>query len=208
MKQETPIPAPAPVKPAPPVQKKPEAKPGPALAGVSGNKSLIIAGVVAVIIIAIIGLFVVLPMLSGPSVGQGTVTIPSTGSETSKFGTSSATQNGQLTASATLTTQPTKVPPVNLLVTFQADRDPITGLVTVTFTGGQLSAVRDVSIQLTRADGQVFTKTFRPAQVGSTETLQGSVNSQGDDRIEVIANYYNGDTYRIVDRIFEFKKRF
>jgi hypothetical protein len=166
------------------------------LANMPKNQTMIIGGIAGIIIIAIIVFLVVLPMLSGPgSAGQGTQapvsvsTSPSSGSATVSW-----------------VTDPTQVPPTNLLVTYQAERDPLTGIVTVTFTGGPgKNGVREVFIRLTTGNGQVLTRTFTPAQIGSAVSLQGTKKT---DRIEVTANFYNGDQYKIIDKILEPRQSF
>jgi len=99
---------------------------------------------------------------------------------------------------------PTEIPPDNLLVYFQAERDPTTRIVSVRFMGGKGQAgVRDVLVRLTRSDGQVLTGTFKPIQVGSGVDLQGT---EKVDRVEVIVHYHTGDSYTVIDRTFEWKK--
>jgi RNA polymerase subunit RPABC4/transcription elongation factor Spt4 len=100
---------------------------------------------------------------------------------------------------------PTRVPPDNLLVYFQAERDPTTRIVSVQYMGGKGQAgVRDVLVRLTRSDGQVLTGSFKPIQVGSGEELQGTDKV---DRVEVIVHYYTGDSYTVIDRVFEWKRQ-
>jgi hypothetical protein len=100
---------------------------------------------------------------------------------------------------------PTEIPPDNLLVYFQAERDPTTRMVSVQFMGGKGQAgVQDVFVRLTRSDGQVLTGTFKPIQVGSGVDLQGTGKV---DRVEVIVHYYTGDSYTVIDRAFEWKKQ-
>jgi len=182
-----------PEKPEEPVQKITEKAPA------SSTRNLVIAGVVGLVIVAVLAYVVLLPMLSGPgAAGQGTSgTLPA-------FPAPSSGTPGP--AAVSFITEPTEVPPPNLLVTFQAERDPLSGLVTVTFTGGAgQHGVSDVSIRLSRSDGQVLTKSFKPQQIGSFIALQGTKMT---DRIEVIVHYYNGDKYRIIDQLFEYKKKF
>jgi hypothetical protein len=170
----------------------------------SRTRTLVIVGVVGLVIVAALVYFVLLPMLSGSgtpgsgnSVTPGATLVPSAASTVAPV---------QSPASASFVPEPTQVPPTNLLVTYQAERDPITGLVTITFTGGAGQyGVSDVSIRLSRSDGEVLTQSFKPQQIGSFATLQGTKMT---DRIEVIANYNNGDKYRIIDKLFEYKKRF
>ena len=103
-----------------------------------------------------------------------------------------------------LTPGPTQVPPDNLLVYFQAERNPTTRIVSVRFEGGKGQAgVRDVSVRLTRSDGQVLTGSFKPVQAGSGVDLPGTGKT---DRVEVVVHYYTGDSYTVIDRIFEWKQ--
>ena len=169
----------------------------------SRTQTLVIAGVVGLVILAALAYFVVLPMLSG----SGT---PGVGTSVPVFGASptsaaAGSPAASATVSASFVPEPTQVPPATLLVTYEAARDPITGLVTVTFRGGTGQyGVSDVAIRLTRSDGQVLTQNFKPQQIGSFITLPGTLMT---DRIEVVAHYYNGDKYRIIDQLFEYKKR-
>ncbi len=189
-----------PEKPKVPVQKPPGKAPA------SRTQTLVIAGVVGLVIVAALAYFVLLPMLSS---GSGT---PAAGNSAPVFGASptptvsSATGTPATDASSvSFVTEPTRVPPATLLVNYEAARDPITGLVTVTFRGGTGQyGVSDVAIRLTRSDGQVQTQTFKPKEIGSSTTLPGTLMT---DRIEVVANYYNGEKYRIIDQLFEYKKK-
>jgi hypothetical protein len=199
-----------PEKPKEPIQKT------PAKAPASSTRTLVIAGVVGLVIVAALAWFVLLPMLSGTGTAgagnggplSGVIPLTTTAASGIPYQGSAApsVSPAQNAASASFILQPTQDPPTNLLVTYQADRDPITGLVTVTFTGGAgQHGVSDVSIRLSRSDGQVLTQSFKPQQIGSTTTLKGTLLT---DRIEIIANYYNGEKYRIIDKLFEYKKKF
>ncbi len=189
-----------------PEQQKKIVQDAPEKTPASRTRTLVIAGVVGLVIIAALAYFVLLPALSGTgTTGSGKGGSPLSTGPTPVVTTPSVVPS-QNTASASFVPEPTRVPPANLLVTYQAERDPLTGLVTVTFTGGAgQHGVSDVSIRLSRSDGQVLTQTFSPRQIGSFVTLQGTKMT---DRIEVIANYYNGDKYRIIDQLFEYKKKF
>lgn len=216
-------PAAKPPAPAPKEEKKPEPKPEPVVAAkekipdkkapekpkekvtktpvtvpASRTQTLLIAGVVGLVIVAALAYFVLLPMLSGTGTPLGGI---------SQTPTATIAANPVHTvASASFIPEPTRVPPTNLVVIYEAERDPITGLVTVTFRGGAGEyGVSDIFITLTRSDGEVLTKTFKPQQIGSSTTLQGTKMT---DRIEVIAHYYNGESYRIMDKLFEYKKKF
>ncbi len=110
------------------------------------------------------------------------------------------------TGTISLVPGPTQVPPDKFLVYFQAERDPLTRIVSVLFMGGKGQlGVQDVFVRLTRSDGQVLTATFKPVQVGSGVELQGTEKT---DRVEVIVHYYTGDEYTVIDQVFEYKKLF
>ncbi len=170
------------------------------------TRTFAIIGIILLIVVALGAYAVVLPLLFGAGTSEksggstpGSIT-PVSGSA---MGT--APSEGPPPVTGTLTPGPTQVPPPNLQVNFQAERDPITSIVTVTFTGGSgLNGVRDVVCRLTRSDGQVISQTFTLQQVGSSASLQGTKMT---DRIQVTARYYNGDQYTVLDQVFEYKKR-
>lgn len=109
-------------------------------------------------------------------------------------------------ATVSFTAGPTQQIPAPLLVQFSAARDPITGLVTITFDGGAgRYGVKNVDIRLSRSDGQVIAKTVTLTDIGDGLTLQGT--KTGDDRIELTVNYSNGDHYKVIDQILEYKRR-
>lgn len=201
-------PAPAPVPGDIPERTKPREH--PPSSPVPGPKkplpvmTLAIIGIVILIVLALGAYVVVLPMLSGTGTSQksGDATpvspIPVTTSP-------SGSVQGTVPVTGTLTPGQTQVPPANLAVNFQAERDAISGIVTVTFGGGAgQNGVKDVLFRLTRSDGQVLQKSFTLTQIGKSESLQGTKMT---DRVEVIATYYTGDQYKILDQTFEYKKR-
>jgi len=166
--------------------------------------TLAIIGIVILIILALGAYVVVLPMLSG----IGTAQQSGDGAPVSPYpaaSSPSASVRSTVPVTGTLTPGQTQVPPANLAVIFQAERDAITGIVTVTFRGGEgQNGVKDVLFRLTRSDGQVLQKSFTLTQIGKSESLQGTKMT---DRVEVIATYYNGNQYKILDQTFEYKKR-
>jgi hypothetical protein len=75
----------------------------------------------------------------------------------------------------------------------------------VTFRGGEGQyGVREIRVTLTRSDGTSETKTFKPDTVGSGVTFQGTPKT---DRIEATTYFFTGEQYKILDQIFEYKKR-
>jgi hypothetical protein len=112
---------------------------------------------------------------------------------------------GLTVAAPSIIPGPTKVPPESLRIWFQAERDPVTNIVSVIFAGGKGQiGVRDILVRLTRADGQVLTETFRPLTNGEGVSLPGTKYT---DRLEVIVTYNNGGVYSVIDKVFEYKMR-
>jgi hypothetical protein len=187
------------------------------LSDLFGRKNLAIMGVVVVLVAAaalvsagVLHIPVTMPQSSGgdnplPAVPAVTTTLVPAG--TTQVPDTELTEIPVTTAEViSLVPGPTQVPPANLLVYFQADRDPLTRIVSVLYMGGKgQRGVRDVFVRLTRSDGQVLTGTFKPEQVGSGVELQGTEKA---DRVEVITHYYTGDEYTVIDKVFEYKKLF
>jgi Double zinc ribbon len=162
-------------------------------------------------------ILIAIVVIAGIAVFEGKLRLPSPGSsagfadsaDLAVGGTGSAPEQVAATPAIiaqviNLTPGPTQVPPDNLLVYFQAERDPTSRIVSVRFTGGKGQAgVQDVFVRLTRSDGQVLTGSFRPLQVGSGVEFPGTGKV---DRVEVIVHYYNGDSYTVIDRTFEWEK--
>lgn len=100
---------------------------------------------------------------------------------------------------------PAQEPPDSLRIWLQADRDPITHIVTVIYNGGKGErAVRDVNVRLTRSDGTVLQETFRPVTTGEGVEMQGTKYA---DRLEVIVTYNSGEVMTIIDKIFPYHER-
>lgn len=100
---------------------------------------------------------------------------------------------------------PVQVPPESLRIWLQADRDPITHIVTVIYNGGKGErAVRDVTVRLTRSDGTMLQETFRPRTTGEGVEMQGTKYA---DRLEVIVTYNSGEAMTVIDRVFPYHER-
>jgi hypothetical protein len=167
------------------------------------QQTIIIAGVLVLLLLAAAVYFVVLPALSGPSPSAGSLPllpgVPGTAAPSATQATNSQT------VEITLTAGPTEVPPGKFALVLDAERDPISHSVTVTFKGGAGQyGVSDIQVRLTRSDGQVLTQNFKPTTIGSGVTLQGTEKT---DRVEASATYYSGEHYKIMDHIFEYQKR-
>jgi len=166
-------------------------------------QTMIIAGILVLALLAAAGYFVILPMLSGSSTGTGNVPLVPGSPGTS--GTPTAQAATSPARGITLTPGPTQVPPSKLSLVLDAERDPISHLVTVTFKGGAGQyGVSNIQVRFTRSDGQVSTQTFKPASIGSGVTFQGTEKT---DRVEATASFYSGEQYKIMDQVFEYQKR-
>lgn len=100
---------------------------------------------------------------------------------------------------------PVELPPEEMRIYLRVERDPRSYVVSVLYEGGKGQyGVRDILVRLTRSDGKVLTATFRPDQIGSGVELQGTEKT---DRVEVTTRYNNGNEYKNVDQVFEYKVR-
>jgi hypothetical protein len=99
---------------------------------------------------------------------------------------------------------PTQDMPKYLEVYFQAQKDPVTSQVTVIFAGGPgINLIRTADVRVTRSDGKVVTGTILPGEMITEITLDGTKYS---DRVEVIANMHNGQSFRVIDELLVYKK--
>jgi RNA polymerase subunit RPABC4/transcription elongation factor Spt4 len=182
------------------------------LSWISSHKSLI-AILIMIVIIAGVATINSIPVLApfGSPMSTGNETVLSSNVMQPVPDTSDVSGPEQVTADATIASPvfsplpgPTQVPPGNLLVYLQVERDPFTNIVSVLFMGGKGQAgVQDVVVRRTRSDGLVITGTFKPLQTGSGVELQGTEKT---DRVEVTVHYYTGDVYTVINQTFEYKK--
>ena len=204
--EEKPVPAPAPVKEIQKTLKKVEDAPketGPKKP--MSPTTMIIAGVIILALLGAVVFFVVMPMLSAPGTPSQNQQPPATSAPGSSEGAPAATGATSQSVTVPLTAGPTDVPPNNRALIIDVERDAISQIITVTFQGGEGQyGVRELVVTLTRSDGTVETKSFKPDNRGVFITLKGTEKA---DRVEVTANFYNGETYKIVDKVFEYKKR-
>jgi len=199
-------PAPVQVK-APPKPKKIEE--GPRETGPKKpvpQTMMIIAGIIILAILGAVVYFGVLPMMTGPAVTSQNPLVPAiTTAPVGASGTPATTADNSQAGTGSLIPGPTQIPPSNRVVILDAERDPISSLVSVTFRGGEGQyGVREIRVTLTRSDGTSETKTFKPDTVGSGVTFQGTPKT---DRIEATTYFFTGEQYKILDQIFEYKKR-
>jgi hypothetical protein len=164
------------------------------------QQTKILAGILVLALLGAAVYFVVLPMLSGAGTtppGSVPPAVPGPAGSPPAPAPDSST--------VTLTAGPTQVLPVNRDLIIDVERDAISSIITVKFQGGEGQyAVRELAVTLTRSDGTVERKSFRPEFRGTFITLQGT---QRTDRVEITAHFYNGESYKVVDKVFEYKKR-
>jgi Double zinc ribbon len=195
-------PAPAAVAPAKETVKETPKTPGPKKP--IPRTTLIIAGIIILALLGAAVFFVVLPMMSGsgttPLAPSGQVAMP-----TAAAGPSATSAPYTAGGEVTFTAGPTQVPPTNRALVIDVEKNAITHIITVTFQGGEGQyGVRELAVTLTRADGTVETKSFKPEYRGTFTTLLGSEKA---DHVEITANFYNGESYKVVDKVFEYQKR-
>jgi len=204
--EEKTAPAPAPVKepPKPDTVKEVPKETGPKKP--MSQTTMIIAGVIILALLGAAVYFVVLPMLSGsgtPSPDQQPPQV--TSAPGSSSGTPATTGGTSQSGTVSLTAGPTDVPPTNRALIIDVEKNAISRDIIVTFQGGEGQyGVRELAITLSKSDGTVETKSLGHLERGSSITLKGTDKT---DRVEVTANFYNGETYKVVDKVFEYKKR-
>jgi hypothetical protein len=167
---------------------------------------MIIAGIVILALLGAAVYFVGLPMLSGSGAAPpNQQQAPASSGPGSASGSPSAPADAGQSGTVPLTAGPTDVPPANRALIIDVERNAITRDITVTFQGGEGQyGVRELAITLTRSDGIVDKESLSHLERGSSITLKGTEKS---DRVEVTANFYNGESYKVVDKVFEYKKR-
>jgi hypothetical protein len=197
--EEKAAPASAPSKEVPAAKSKETAPKQP-----MSQTTMIIAGIVVLALLGAVVYFVVLPMLSG----TGTPATPmATQAAAQGSGSPAATSGGGTVPAGTvsLVAGPTDSLPSDRTLIIDVERDAISRNIIVTFQGGNGQyGVRELVITLTRSDGTTETKTMSRLERGNSITLTGS---DKENRVEVTANFYNGETYKVVDKVFEYKKR-
>ncbi len=101
--------------------------------------------------------------------------------------------------------RPTQTLPPGKDITIEVDqKDPIFATVTVSFAGGEgQSAVTDIELRFTRADGTVTTEHLDPVK-GDEVVFQGSKDT---DRLEGWVTLNTGVTYKTLDMQIPYRTR-
>ena len=102
-------------------------------------------------------------------------------------------------ASRGLTPQPTQVIPSGQKVSFQVQKSPATSRILVIYEGSLgWDSIRSADIKVTHPDGSVSSGIIHPMK-GITEMIVDG--SQQADRVEIIAQMYSGERYRVYDQL-------
>ncbi|HNX17361.1 MAG TPA: hypothetical protein PKM50_03420 [Methanoregula sp.] len=126
--------------------------------------------------------------------------------------TTSGTPSGSSgTTTSGLTTGPTDVMPENIVVTVTVGEKDYLGKIPVTFDGGRGQVnVKKIDVTLIRADGSTQ-KTTVGSNKGDSIKLDGTRGSGSQtgqaDRVLVSVTMNNGQTYKIVDVLREYRTR-
>lgn len=201
--------------PAPVVEPKPisPVKPSTPGTGVSGKKKSIIgavAGIVLLIVIALVALpalnlFPATPGLSAsvPAPIPSPVVISPSATMTSPVASLTMVPSATGTGADTLIPGPTQRMPEATNVLITADKDTITGAVSVQITGGPgRSVIKEVSGTVYRSDGQTSTGTINPALRSQEVVIPGS---KGTDRVVVTVLLFSGEQYVVMDKLMTFR---
>jgi hypothetical protein len=171
-------------------------------------QTMVIAGIIILAILGAAVYFVGLPILSGSGPAQQNPPVSSVPTNSAGTSASGIPPSASVTSQATtvsLTPGPTQITPSNRAIVLDAERDPISSIVSVTFKGGAGQfGVRQIQVTLTRSDGSSETQSFKPDTIDSGVTFQGTPKT---DRVEATVYFFNGEQYKIMDQIFEYKKR-
>ena len=197
----------------------PPAKPAAPGKGIAGNKKIIIGAVVGLVLLIVIAL-AVLPALNiipavplGPSTSVPAVSPsmasasspPLTTPQTAAPPASAASSLGSGSGAASMVPGPTQSMPEATNVLITADKDVITGDITVQIAGGPgRSVIKEVRGTVYSSDGQTHTGTIDPALRSEDVVIPGS---KGTDRVVVTVLLFSGEQYVVMDQLMEFRAR-
>jgi len=169
-----------------------------------GDHTKIIAGGIALLVIVAALVLFGLPILvgTGSPGDQSSVTIindtptPTQNPAGTSTPTVKATPAG---VSGALVPQPTQTPASGQKLYFQVQKSPITARILVTFAGSAgHGSIKSADVTVTHPDGSVATGMILPLK-GITEIILDG--SKETDRVEIIAQMSDGETYRVYDEL-------
>ena len=172
--------------------KKPESPAKP-----RGNTTWIIIGAMVLIAIVAAGYFIGLPMLSalGNSPASN-ASLPEPAGNGTVMPTLSGTSNP---ASGALVPQPTQTILSVQKIYFSVRKNPVTARITVSFAGSAgEGSISSAEVRVTHPDGSVSYGMILPLKGVAEIMLKGSTET---DRVEIIAQMYDGRKYRVYDEL-------
>jgi hypothetical protein len=187
--------------PAPAPQRSPQPA-VPHKAGMSsGQKTLLSAAGVLVMVILIVFFAVQTGALSLPGLNSSAKNQGGTGPSTSQ--TIDYQSSDAIANTVTLTAGPTQTLAKDTELYIDASKDNSNAIVTIQFNGGPgMGLVKDNQVILTRSDGTVTEGKLNFNQRLSEVKLQGS---RGTDHIQVRVTLYSGATKTIVDKLLPYR---
>lgn len=94
--------------------------------------------------------------------------------------------------------QPVSQPPANLTVSVTVRKDPVYATIITTFNGGKgQDLLRSIRVRTTLSTGEVMEEDLGTEK--GDELIQNG--TRGQDRVQVLAGYLNGNSYLITDTI-------
>lgn len=94
---------------------------------------------------------------------------------------------------------PVTIPPNNLVVSVDVQKEPIYRVITGTFRGGHGQfLVSRIDMNAVLGSGEPVTRQIAN-NIGATAEMQGT---DGVDRIQIVVTYKNGETYKIYEKAF------
>ena len=94
---------------------------------------------------------------------------------------------------------PVTLPPKNLLVSVDIDKDPVYRVITATFRGGHgQTLVKNVEVHALLSDGREISEDL-DNNIGSIAEIQGT---SGNDKVQIVVFYKNGEQYKIDEKVF------
>ena len=193
------------------------AKPSAPAAGIMSNKMVTLAAGIGIIILIVIAL-VVFPVFNGnPVAPKPSTYVPTSPPSPSPAVSYTSVTTPQPTGSPSFTSLPadggavsmvpgpTQVMPVATNVLITADKDTVTGAISLQIAGGPgKSVVKEVRGTVYRSDGQTSTGTLNPAGPSQEVVIPGS---KGTDRVVVTVVLFSGDQYVVLDKLMTFRAR-
>jgi hypothetical protein len=173
------------------------------------NRLMIIGGGIGLIIIIAAVYFIGLPMFAGngDSGVHSNVTvavITPVPEQTIVNINQPAPTVTRTPASSALAPLPTQVIPGNQEYFFSVRKNPVNAKITVIFTGSAgIDSINSADVKVSHPDGAVTTGIIMPLKGVSEVTLSGSTDT---DRVEIIANMFNGRTYRVYDDLVPYRE--